>query len=767
MALKLGEAYLLIGVNRKALDRQLGAAKARFEATIAGMQAVARKAKMGLMLGAAGMAYAIKTAAAFEQGMARVKALTNASTDEFDRLNATARLLGSTTRYTAREAADAMGYFGLAGFKADKIIQAMPATLDMAAAGQLDVAAAADIVAKLMAGMGLSASETTHAVDVLTKAFTTSNTDLLQLGEAFKYVGPMGRTAGKSIEELTATIQVMSNAGIQGQMAGTALRNMLIRLQRQPSEVRKALELLGVSISDQNGKMKHMADIVDEVKAALQKFTPVEQQAITAALAGTRAMAAFSALLAEGGDAIRKYETSLQNADGTAKQIAKTMLDTLEGKVLLLKSAFEGFAIALGEKVIPPLAKVVKHWTSLLQAGAEGDAFIERLIRFVEIGAKLSIIAILMPKIAQGLYAIFAAATALGGGLVGLKAAVLGLTTSLGITGLAFVLGLVAQSFVEAKLRGEAFGDVLYRNIKLLAGYEDAMDEIDKRRQKLGERLEVEKGGELRFREAEAAAEGKELEFVGSPEYMREWAGIAKKRRAAADAAKARYDSLLADWKKAKRLQEEGEIFGTEWKELRRKYNLGGGTSIPQYLAWRMRMVAEPEVRRTELLAREAEAKVTAGHTARNRLFWTKVQRGREKAIERAEADRRTRMRAATMAVGGRFLGYGRSLLAGYLGAGRAAAGVALTTGGQLAAEIGRGIVAGGKKVEATAVRGPTGFVGLADQWKQIQLSLYKKDPTKEVADNTKEALEIFKGRADSIFKGIKGAIENINVGLG
>jgi len=240
VAIKFGEGYVPIYLTGMGgFSSSLNTVRATLKTTVSGMQTIARRARIGLLLGAAVGAGVVKAAAEFEQSMARVRALTGATGSDFESLQAQALTLGRTTVFSARQAADAMGYFALAGFDTNKILTAMPATLNLAAAGQMDVAQAADIAAKVMAGMGIEAEGLGHAVDVLAKAFTSSNTDLVQLGTAFKYVGPVAKSAGVSMEEITATLMAVSNAGIQAGMAGTTLRGVLARLAGQPAELKK------------------------------------------------------------------------------------------------------------------------------------------------------------------------------------------------------------------------------------------------------------------------------------------------------------------------------------------------------------------------------------------------------------------------------------------------------------------------------------------------------------------------------------------------
>jgi len=467
MPIKLGEAFAYIFVDQKGFKAGMASVHAHFTTGIQKMQVVANKAKIALLLGTAGFGAIAKVAAGFEQGMARVKALTGETGSAFDAMSAQAKELGATTVYTARQASQAMGFFALAGFKSDKIMTAMPATLDLAAAGQMDVAQAADITAKIMAGMGIEAKDLTHTVDVLTKAFTTSNTDLVMLGDAMKYVGPIGKSSGKDIEELTAAIQVMSNAGIQGQMAGTALRNMLLRLQIQPGAVGDQLKALGVDVKDSTGKLKHLGDIIDEVTAATENMGEVEKNAAIGQIAGIRAVSGFMALMEQGGSQIKRFESSLRDAGGTAKRIAETQLNTLQGQFIIMKSAVESAAITFGEMMIPALRGVVKwvqEWARGLAAWDE--ASVRNALSTAALTGKVLLLLIAMPKVAAVMKVLI--------GLLGGASINPAVVAVIALTAAVTALG---GAWVEAKLTGRDFVDVLKDNISAMLGLNKATKE--------------------------------------------------------------------------------------------------------------------------------------------------------------------------------------------------------------------------------------------------------------------------------------------------
>ena len=224
---------------KKGLDRLRGIASKSFDKITKAIKAGAA-ALSGLAVAA------IKMGSDFEAGMSRVQALSGATGAEFEALRKTALELGRTTVFSASQAAEGMQYLAMAGFKTNEIIAAMPGVLNAAAAGQVDLATAADITSNVLSGFGLKAEEAARVADVLTKAFTSSNTTMESLGETMKYAAPVAAAAGFALEEVAAAAGMLGDAGIQGSQAGTTLRAIMLRLINPPKQAAEALDALGI-----------------------------------------------------------------------------------------------------------------------------------------------------------------------------------------------------------------------------------------------------------------------------------------------------------------------------------------------------------------------------------------------------------------------------------------------------------------------------------------------------------------------------------------
>lgn len=337
--------------------------------------------------GVTGIGAAIKVAATFEEGMSRVGALSGTTDDELKVLTKTAKNLGATTSFSAKQASDGMSALAMAGFDVNEIVAAMPGLLDTAAAGKMDLGRTADIVSNVLSGFQISADETGRVADVMTKAFTSSNTDLGMLGETFKYVGPIASSAGFSLEEMAAAAGLLGNAGIQGGQAGTTLRSAIMRLQAPVGEAAELMQEYGIQVRDAEGNMKSMPDILAAFEDGMSNLTQEQKDNLISTVIGMEAASGFQALLNEGSDTLRDYTKELENAGGTAKEIADKQLDNLNGAITIFKSALEGAAIEIGTVFIPYIRMAVEFLTGLLSAFNGLDPSLQRKIALFAAGA--------------------------------------------------------------------------------------------------------------------------------------------------------------------------------------------------------------------------------------------------------------------------------------------------------------------------------------------------------------------------------------------
>jgi len=294
-------------------------------------------------------ANAVRMGSDFQNTMNMVGAVTNTTGKTFDQLKLTARGLGATTQFSARQAGEAMKFMGMAGFDANKIIAASPKVLELAAAAQLDMGTAADLTTNIMSGFSFQAKDMARVNDILVNTFTNANVSLPQMGEAMKKIGPVASKMKFRFTEVAAALGVMGNNGIQGAEAGVALRRALINLQKPTKMQQKAMRFMELEFKNADGTMKDLTGIIGEYENAAKKGAS-ETQIMTSMMTifGPRAVAPMLALLSAGSKGLKEMEDKTKKV-GTASEIAERQMQGLPGALKLLKSAWESVNIALTE----------------------------------------------------------------------------------------------------------------------------------------------------------------------------------------------------------------------------------------------------------------------------------------------------------------------------------------------------------------------------------------------------------------------------------
>lgn len=335
----------------------------------------------GVIAAGAATAGAVKKFADFDATMSRVKALTSATDGDMQRLTDTAQQLGATTKYSATEAAEAMTYLGMAGWKTNEIIKAMPGMLDLAAASGEDLARVADIVSDDLTAFKMTADQAGHFADVLAVASTNANTNVSMMGETFKYVGPLAGSLGFSIEDMALATGIMANSSIKGEQAGTTLRALITRLVKPTKEAAAAMDMLGLSVTDGNGKMKPFRQIIDDMRKGFAKLSEAEKGEVAAMLAGQEAMSGTLALVNENQKTVDSLTNSLDHAQGAAGKMAATMNDNLIGSMTELGSAAEAVALKFGKVFEPSIRKAVKKAQKSLAGISKSMSDYEIIVR--------------------------------------------------------------------------------------------------------------------------------------------------------------------------------------------------------------------------------------------------------------------------------------------------------------------------------------------------------------------------------------------------
>lgn len=330
----------------------------------ASMQSVGKALTLGVTAPLVGIGIkSVKTASEFEAAMSKVKAISGATGGDFKRLEDIAKKMGATTKFTAIDSAEALKYMGMAGWKTDQMIAGLPPIMNLAAASGENLGTVSDIVTDSLTAFGMKATDAARFSDVLAAAATNSNTNVGLMGETFKYAAPVAGALGYSIEDTAVAVGLMANAGIKGSQAGTALRSAFTRLVKPTKEVNKGLELIGLSADDFRGKSLH--ETIDILRDSFKGLDGSQQAEIASMIFGQRAMSGMLGIINASEEDYNKLTTAIQNSSGSADEMAKIMNDNLQGDLVLLKSAVEGAAIAIGERLRPFIRDVVqkiKEW---------------------------------------------------------------------------------------------------------------------------------------------------------------------------------------------------------------------------------------------------------------------------------------------------------------------------------------------------------------------------------------------------------------------
>lgn len=324
----------------------------------------------------------VDTTASFEDGMLKVQSLSGATQDEYQKLSDAALNYGSTTAWTAKDVSDAMGYMALAGFDTNEILESTSGMLSLASASGEDLATVTDILTDSMTGFGDSASDASRYADVLATVQAKSNTTVGDLGEAFTYVSSLAGTYKYSLEDVSAALGTMANAGVKGSMAGTSLSSIITRLGTNTSGARDAIKALGVEFYNQDGTARSLGDVIKDLCDATEGMDVEQKSALASTVAGAEAQKGLLAILNQGSGAYTDLQEKLNNCTGAANDMASNMEAGLGGAIRSMSSAWEGFKINLGEKFEEPLGNAIRSAASWLSETATPKLmdFIDRAV---------------------------------------------------------------------------------------------------------------------------------------------------------------------------------------------------------------------------------------------------------------------------------------------------------------------------------------------------------------------------------------------------
>lgn len=358
-----------VGADTTALSSELGKAQKAISNTTGNLTQIGNRLStvgktMAIGFGAvstgliAGLGASVKAGLTFENQMARVNAISGASASEFKKLRDQAIDLGAKTTKSATDIAMAQETMAAAGLNTNQILAATPGVISAVEASGEDMVMVTEAITSALNGFGLKATESAHVADVMAQAANDSNASVNDLAYAFKYAAPVARSLGVSLEETAAATEIMTNAGMKGEQAGTTLRTALTRLVKPPKQAADMLNALGVQITDSSGKMRPFGSIVDDIGNKTKNMGNAQRGAAFAAIFGQEAMTGMLSIANAGPGKLDKLANSLRNSDGAAKEMASKSMSVLGRAIENMQGAFESLAILVSEIIAPALAKL-------------------------------------------------------------------------------------------------------------------------------------------------------------------------------------------------------------------------------------------------------------------------------------------------------------------------------------------------------------------------------------------------------------------------
>ena len=302
---------------------------------------------------------AVKTASDFDSAMSKVAAVSGATGDDLQALRDKAREMGAKTKFSASEAAEAMNYMAMAGWKTNDMLSGIDGIMNLAAASGEDLATTSDIVTDALTAFGLTAADSGHFADVLAATSSNANTNVSMLGESFKYCAPIAGALGFSCEDTAEALGLMANAGIKSTQSGTSMRSIMTALSGDVKFCSAAFGEMEIATSNSDGSMRSLSDILADCRVAFDQMSESEKASAAETLVGKNAMSGFLALMNAAPADIDKLSGAIANCDGTSLSMAETMQDNLAGQLTILKSQLEELAISFGEILMPVIREMI------------------------------------------------------------------------------------------------------------------------------------------------------------------------------------------------------------------------------------------------------------------------------------------------------------------------------------------------------------------------------------------------------------------------
>lgn len=418
----------------------------------------------------------VKTAADFEAAMSKVAAVSGASGKELEDLTAKAREMGSKTKFSASEAAEAMNYMAMAGWKTEDMLSGIEGVMNLAAASGEDLATTSDIVTDALTAFGLSVQDSGHFADVLAAASSNANTNVSMMGETFKYCAPIAGALGFSVEDTAEAIGLMANAGIKSTQAGTSLRTIMTNLSGEVKICGENIGEVTVATTNADGSMRDLSDILADCRTAFSGLSESEKAAAAESLVGKNAMSGFLAIMNAGEADIAKLSGAIDNCNGAAQSMADTMNNNLEGQLTILKSQLQELAISFGEVLLPAVKSIVSFLQGFINVlNSMPDGMKQTIVTIALVAAALGPVLIIIGKVISAVGTIMTIVPKVAGVIKAVQGAFAALNATMLANPIVLIIAAIAAlvaAFIYLWNTNEEFRQFwinLWENIKEIA----------------------------------------------------------------------------------------------------------------------------------------------------------------------------------------------------------------------------------------------------------------------------------------------------------
>lgn len=429
----------------------------------------------------------VTTAANFESAMSQVQATMGITKDSMSTVNGEsvntmnalsnlAKEMGSKTAFSASECAEALNYLALAGYDTQQMCDTLPTVLNLAAAGDIQLASASDMVTDAMSALGMGVGEAGTMVDQMAKTASTTNTSVAQLGEGILTIGATAKSIKGGTAELNTALGILANNGIKGAEGGTHLRNIILSLQSPTDAAAKQMEALGISVYDSEGNMRSLNDILGDLNTSMDGMTSAEKSNIISTIFNKTDLSSVNALLANTGSTWDDLQQKITDSGGAAQQMADTQLDNLQGQITILKSALEGLAISFGELLMPAIKQIVgwvQKFVDFLNSLDEGTK--KTVVTIALLVAALGPVLIVIGKVISAVGTIMTIVPKIAGVINTVKGAFAALNTTMLANPIVLIIAAIAAlvaAFIYLWNNCDGFRQFwidLWENVKLVA----------------------------------------------------------------------------------------------------------------------------------------------------------------------------------------------------------------------------------------------------------------------------------------------------------